>query len=159
MHCDADISRCPLKFSAKNMCKPFLYWYVDRWLALLMLTFSLPSQPKVHSTAVLVSLYRWQAVVTLAVISVVMELKFSCEFHLVKVIVSVYRHVTWETMKCILCGQSTPVIIGVASYQQNSVMYWLLSTPCQTSCIASRYRESLRYVVFYFVSSLSLVEI
>lgn len=53
----------------------------------------------------------------------VMELKFSCEFHFVKVIVSVYRHVTWEMMKCILCGQSTPVIIDVASYQQNSVMY------------------------------------
>jgi len=55
--------------------------------------------------------------------SSVIELKFSCEFHFVKVIVSVYRHVTWETMKCILCGQSTPVIIDVASYQQNSVMY------------------------------------
>jgi len=53
----------------------------------------------------------------------VMELKLSCELHFVKVIVSVYRHVTWETMKCILCGQSTPVIIDVASYQQNSVMY------------------------------------
>jgi len=91
--------------------------------------------------------------------SSVMELKFSCEFHFVKVIVSVYRHVTWETMKCILCGQSTPVIIDVVSYQQNSVMYLLLSTPCQTSCIAYKYHESLRYVVVYFVSSLSLVEI
>jgi len=91
--------------------------------------------------------------------SSVMELKFSCEFRFMKVIVSVYRHVTWEMMKCILCGQSTPVIIGVVSYQQNSVMYLLLSTPCQTSCIASKYHESQRYVVVYFVSSLSLAEI
>jgi hypothetical protein len=64
-----------------------------------------------------------------------------------KVIISVYRHVTWEMMKCTLCGRNTPVIIDVVSYQQNSVMYLLLSTPYQTSCIASRYRESLRYVV------------
>lgn len=42
-----------------------------------------------------------------------MELKFTCEFQFVNVIVSVYRHVTWETMKCILCGQSTRVIIDV----------------------------------------------
>jgi len=88
-----------------------------------------------------------------------MELKFSYEFHFVKVIVSVYRHVTWGTMKSILCGQSTPVITDVVSYQQNSVMYLLLSTPCQTSCIASKYHESLRYVVVYFLSSLSLAEI
>jgi len=91
--------------------------------------------------------------------SSVMELKFSYEFHFVKVIVSVYRHVTWETMKCILCGQSTPVIIDVVSYQQNSVMFLLLSTPCQTSCIAYKYHESLRYVVVYFVSSLLLAAI
>jgi hypothetical protein len=45
--------------------------------------------------------------------SSVMELKFTCEFQFVNVIVSVYRHVTWETMKCILCGQSTRVIIDV----------------------------------------------
>jgi hypothetical protein len=88
-----------------------------------------------------------------------MELIFSCEFQFVKVIVSVYRRVTWETMKCILCGQNTPVIIDVVSYQQNSVMFLLLSTPYQTSCIASKYHESLRYVVVYFVSSLSLAHI
>lgn len=55
--------------------------------------------------------------------SSVMDLKFSCELYFVKVIVSVYRHVTWEMMKCISCGQSTPVIIDVASYRPNSVMY------------------------------------
>jgi hypothetical protein len=86
-----------------------------------------------------------------------MKQKFSCAFQFVKVIVSVYRHVTSEMMKCILCGQSTPVITDVVSYQQNSVMYLLLSTPYQTSCIASKYRESLRYVVIYCVS-LSLAQ-
>lgn len=58
----------------------------------------------------------------------------------------VHSFVTWETMKCTLCGRSTLGITGEESFPPTSEMSSSSSTPWKTTCSLFRSWKNPRYV-------------